>query len=286
MGGTTDAAIAANTADIAVLAAWSGDTTADIAANTADIAALGAISGITLVSITGVTNGLTKVGSHDSKLGETETTTLFGSEILNINVNKLNLTGATSGVTISGDVFVRDLIGVNDLVCVNATTGQLGTTSLSAFGGITGGTNGIVVCDFQRLGLGGALCADTSICGAGNDLSLGTAGSKLDLLNVHTSGNVGITSDANLVMSLSGGTITTSDLKVYVIQQIIVQHLLTFSYNKFMLVQQFYSHTAVLVATTGNTDLSGDEIIDGIDLNDGDRVLVKNRQQHHKTVYC
>jgi len=105
------AATAANTADIANLAVWSGQTDADIAfvsaataANTADIAALGAISGITLVSITGATNGLTKVGAHGVKLGGTqlsETTVIAGnSQVFSLTgLTDLNLGGTTVDLT-------------------------------------------------------------------------------------------------------------------------------------------------------------------------------------------
>ncbi len=278
------AATAANTADIAVLAAWSGDTTADIAANTADIAALGAISGITLVSITGVTNGLTKVGDHSAKLGGalTETTTLFGSEIFNVNVNKINLTGLTSGVTFGGDVFVRDLIGANTLVCVNPTTGLLGTTSLSAFGGITGGTNGIVEFPNYRLGLGGALTQDTAISGAGFDLCLGTDASCLATLQVFTTENITVESDANLVMSLSGGTIATSDLKglrytTDYSSTFVDSSLVTKCYVD-TVATGLQPHAAACVATTADITLDNTTTsVDGITLVNGWRVLVKDQ---------
>jgi hypothetical protein len=258
------------------------------AANTADIVALGAVSGITLQSITGVTNGLTKVGSHSAKLGGTltETTTLVGSQILNINVNKLNLTGATSGVTLSGNglYIPATLAGSGDLLCINSSTKQVGLTSLSAFGGITGGTNGI--CNFpnQKLGLGGVLTQDTIICGNNSkSLYLGTTGSKLNLFEVQTSGDTNIISNGNLVMILSGGTITTNDNKGLKYN---TDYSTTFENNS--LVSKLYvdsvaagldPKSAVVVATTTgqNLDLTGAETIDGVVTTTGMRVLVKNQ---------
>ena len=238
------------------------------------------------LTLTGVTNGLTKE-DRDVKLGGTltEPTTISGSQSLNLNLNKVDIGGATSGVTVSGSgLYLTGTIqGTGGLLCLGAG-GEVCQTSLAAFGGITGATNGLTDCGNQQIGLGGTLCADTSISGAGFDLSLGTSGSKLDLLDVHTSGNIGVTSDANLVMSLSGGTITTSDLRGL---RYTADYTDTFVNNS--LVSKLYVDTvatgldpksSVNVATTGSNitlDSLTSSPIDGVTLVDGMRVLVKDQ---------
>ena len=62
----------------------------DVAQNASDISNLGAISGITNNSITGVTNGLTKVGSHSAKLGGA----LTESTELSAGTNNFKISGA------------------------------------------------------------------------------------------------------------------------------------------------------------------------------------------------
>ena len=234
------------------------------------------------IYVTGTTNGLSKDGAHLVKLGGTlsEPTTVLGSQILNINVNELNLTGAT-GIYLSGATYLTKTPAsfAGDVLTYNPSTGEVSKTSLSTLGGITGGTNGIGYFG-QDVCLGAPLIKDTEITGA-FDLSLGTAGSKLDLLDVNTSGNVEITSDNNLVMSLSGGTIATSDLKGL---RYTTDYSDTFVDSS--LVTKLYVDTiatgldpksAVLVATTTGITLSGTQTIDGVAVVAGDRVLVKNQ---------
>jgi len=235
-------------------------------------------------AITGATNGLTKTGQNVKLGGElVETTTIFGSQEFDVNVNTVKITGATGAVSIGGSgLYVTATVpGTGGLLCVGAG-GEVCQTSLAAFGGITGATNGLTDCGNQQVGFGGSLCADTSICGAGFDLSMGTSGSKLDLFNIHSSGNIGVTSDNNLEVSVSGGTITTSDLQGL---RYTTDYSDTFVNNS--LVSKLYVDTvasgldpksAVLVATTGsNLDLSGGETIDGVALTGDERVLVKDQ---------
>jgi hypothetical protein len=147
---------------------------------------------------------------------------------------------------------------------------------------ITGATNGLTK-DGQDVKLGGtnALTEGTSILGGSQNLSLGTAGNKLDEFGVNASGNLSINSDANLVMSLSGGTITTTDT-----QGLRYAADYTSSFVDESLVSKCYvdtvatglhPHDVVLVATTANITLSNEQTIDGVGVVDGDRVLVKDQ---------
>ena len=63
-----------NTNDITTISGDVIDNRTDINTNINDISNLGDLSGITEASITGVTNGLTKVGSHSAKLGGSDLT--------------------------------------------------------------------------------------------------------------------------------------------------------------------------------------------------------------------
>ncbi len=166
-------------------------------------------------------------------------------------------------------------------MCINSITGQLGTTSISSIGGVTGGTNGICSFPNQRLGLGGTLTQNSSILGAGFDLTLGTDGSKLDVLEVNTSGNIDVASDVNLALSVSGGTITTGDLKglrytADYSSSFVDASLVTKCYVD-TIATGLQPHDVVRVATTANIDLNGAETIDGVVVVNGDRVLVKNQ---------
>lgn len=234
--------------------------------------------------ITGGTSGIdVDTSNHDLKLGGTltEDTNLAGSYEFNLNVNEICLTGATAGVKIGGNsIYFCTLTGADDLICINETTGELGTTSLSAFGGITGGTNG--VCDHgnQNLGLGGALVENTAIDGD-FDLCLGTNASNINSLQVFTDNGITLDSDQNLVLAVSGGTITTDDG-----QGLRYTGTYESSFVNSSLVSKCYvdtvatglqPHDTVLVATTGNIALSGLSTIDGIALSELDRVLVKDQ---------
>ena len=148
----------------------------------------GCTNAITTNFVCSANNGLTKQGTN-VKLGGTLTgnTCITGAYEFDLNVNKVNITGATGGVNLggSGMKITATVPGSGGLLCLGAG-GVVCQTSLASFGGITGGTNGISDCGSQRLGLGGSLCADTIInSGAGSHkLTLG----RFCGLNLATSG--------------------------------------------------------------------------------------------------
>ena len=316
--GTTQNAIDALEADVDNLAAWSGTTNTRLNNLEADVNNLAVWSGTTetrvdnleawsaitetrvdnLVAwsgasqpiianaITNVTNGLTKVGAHGAQLGGqlTGTTTIYGSQTLNFNVNTVNITGYTGGIRLSGVTYIAPMVGTGNLLCFDTITGQVGRTSLSAFGGITGGTNGITDVGDYNLGLGGVLCDDTVICGGGMDFTLGTAASKLDALNVCASGAAAVTT-GSLSISSSGATFTDLCSTPH---GIIYGGDYSNSFCNNSLVSKIYVdtiatglvvHNSVCAATTvgQNLDLSGVETIDGITTTNGMRILVKNQ---------
>ncbi len=236
------------------------------------------------ISLTGASNGLTKVGDHDVELGGalTKNTNICGSYQYNINVNTINLTGITNGVNLTGVVTLKTQpSGSGGLLCINSTTGEICQTSLSAFGGVTGATNGLSVCSNQNIGFGGSLCNNTTITGD-YDLCFGTSGDKLNKFELNTSDDVVINSDGIINMVLSGGTITTNDSKGL---RYTSDYTNTFVANS--LVSKAYvdgialgldAKSAVFVATVSeNLNLSGVEIVDGITSSTGMRVLAKNQ---------
>jgi len=139
-------------------------------------------------------------------------------------------------------------------------TGYTATTQSIIDKTITGGTNGLV-SGGRKVGLGGNLTGDTTISGLDshkliiedlNEFNLSTLGTSVIFNNIdgfrygsgYTSSHVNWLTTKGYVDSVAIG------LNV---------------------------HQAVLVATTGNTVLSGLTTIDGITLTGGERVLVKNQ---------
>ena len=108
--------------------------TAAINVNSLNISNLGAISGITNASITGVTNGLTKVGSHNARLGGTL------SEITTITA-----TGTTS-LTFIDSRTTPIGIEYGDDYSTGFTDNSL-VTKLYVDSGITGSSNTVGVCN-------------------------------------------------------------------------------------------------------------------------------------------
>jgi hypothetical protein len=281
-------------AKLTSIATYTGTTAINSFANKTDYANFSACTKtITDYAITGASNGLSKPTVHSVVWGGalTQATTLYGSQVVNINANAVNLTGATSGIRLSGTTYLAPPAGIGNLLCINTSSGQIGVTSLSSFGGVTGGTNGIIDCGNQRLGLGGALCADTTIGGGANSLTLGSTASKLDQFNVCASGSSSIrtgqlTQTASCV-SLSASGMTFSDLCA-VPHGILYNGDYSLSYCERSLVDKAYVdtvatgldvHAAATVTTTGsnialnNTTTS----LDGITLVNGWRVLVRNQ---------
>ena len=118
--------------------------------NTSDISNLGAISGITNVSITGVTNGLTKVGSHDACLGGS----LSAPVALDINSQSFTITD-TGG---PGLEYAADYSGTfNDCSLVSKEYVDASTGAIAADNGLTKEGSTII--------LGGALTGNTTISG-------------------------------------------------------------------------------------------------------------------------
>ena len=234
----------------------------------------------------------------------TQTTALSGSQVFGINATTLNLTGATTNL--GGALTFTTMVGCTPkLLCVNTTTGAVGVTSLSEFGGITGGTNGIVSCGNQNLGLGGHLCTDTVINGC--KLTLGdlkgacisTSGTTDMVLNAKSNGAiylkaqsgvvntdadytnaVGIIIDynANCAIMICNGTASPKGM-VYA-----DDYSTTYSIRS--LVDKGYVdsiatglqvHDAAFLTTTTNIPLSGLTVIDGVATTAGMRVLVKDQ---------
>ena len=256
-------------------------------------------------------NGLTKTLQNITLGGAlTQSTILSGSQTLGVNATLVNLSGSSAiNLGGGGQVFLKTVpVGTGTLLCRDSSTGEVKLTSLSAFGGITGGTNGISICDFGRLGLGGSLCVGTTV--NGKKLTLGdlcgvciaTTGTTDIVLNAKSNGGVILKSQSGVVNT--DGDFTNAigfiadfngtsgfaaiDNRAGVSQTGIVYDAdYSLNYVNRSLVDKQYVdsiatglnvHAAVWVATTSGITLSGSpQTIDGTVAVDGDRVLVKNQ---------
>jgi hypothetical protein len=204
-----------------------------------------------------------------------------------IGGQNITLTGATYNDTVAVDclAIMMTPTGSGDLLCWNSVSKKVGKTSLSAFGGITGATNGLTDCGSQRIGLGGTLCTDTCILGGGTqDLCLGMTASKLDSFIVNA--NCGCLVTGNLAICSSGATYT--DLNAVTKQGIKYAGDYSLTYDIRSLVDKGYVdsvatglniHQAVCAATTVPINLAtiGLGTIDGFATTTGNRILVKNQ---------
>lgn len=242
------------------------------------------IETITDVAITGLTNGLSKIG----RIGElggtlTKATIICGSHLFGINATILNLTGSTS-VSIGGSLFLKTKpTGSGGLLYRDGTTGEVCQTSIGSFGGVTGGTNGLVK-DGQNVKLGGTLTETTIINGNLHSLSLGATGSKICELDMFVSST---TIDTG-TLSISSESTVFTDTHPTPGEKRGIQYATDYSssYNERSLVDKGYvdniasglrPKSSVFIATTGHIDLTGHTTIDGILTTDGMRVLVKDQ---------
>jgi len=263
-------------------------------------------SSIVTEGITGATNGLTKVG-QDVKFGGTtplnETTNIcgatnalnFGTAASKLGAFQINAasvailaTGTTEICSTGALTLDGSAISVKEVASYDSNKSPFTALQIPDAEWVTGCTstagvqtvnNGLTKYGTNAV-LGGALTGDTTISGD-FDLCLGTNASCLNTLQIYTEENITVETDNNLTMSLSGGTITTSDLKGL---RYGADYIDTFVDNS--LASKLYVDTiasgldpksAVLVATTVNITLSDVQTIDSVSLVEGDRVLVKNQ---------
>lgn len=235
-------------------------------------------------TITGGTNGLSTLGANIILGG-----TLLSGTTIDANNNDFSITNITDfQITTSGD---STILGVdNDGLLFSFTGGSItfddnggikyggnyrtnfteyslvdagyvtGLTNQINERAITGATNGLSIGDL-KVGLGGNLTGDTIIDGLdSHSLDL----NNLTQFGITTSGTSIIFNDSDGFRYGSPYTSTSSNwltTKTYV-DSVALGLIL---------------HEAVRVATTGNTVLSGLTTVDGISLNLGDRILVKNQ---------
>ena len=260
-------------------------------------------------------NGLTKTAQNITLGGAmTCNTCVTGAFLLGMNMNTVNITGATGGVNICGSsVSLKNLTGANSLICINTSTGVLGTTSVTALGGLTGATNGIGTTG-QKVCLGGALVAPTQICGtqlltlgALNGICMYTAGGCNIEINSKSNGDVMLLSQSGTLsgVDFTNGVgvhlnynATNNEMLVYdnSANQRGLQYAADYSetFQDHSLVDKYYVdsiatglnvHAAVAAATTvadGNIVLSGNTgTIDGIAVSaitaTNNRILVKEQ---------
>jgi len=270
-------------------------------------------STVTGNSIVTASNGLCKT-TNNVKLGGAiiENTCVTGAYVLGANMNQVNLTGATGGVNLggSGVKLTATIPGSGGLLCLGAG-GVVSQTSLSAFGGVTGATNGLTNCGNQQIGLGGNLCADTVVqSGAGSrkltlgrfcGLQLATSG-ETDMILVgqgngaiwlkSESGTGAITNGTTNAVGISADFNGSSGFQIFDNRAgsnqtgiVYASNYSTNYVNRSLVDKQYVDsiatglnvHTAVRLATTTSITLSGNQTIDGVLTVNGDRILVKNQ---------
>ncbi len=261
----------------------------------------------TLACTITASNGLTKVDQNITLGGAlTGDTYITGSYTVGVNVTTLNLTGATTHI--GGCVSLETTpSGTGELVCRDASTGELKLTSLSGLGGISGGTNGICDHGDEQLGLGGSLTENTCIDGAftftvdtAQNICLATTTTKDIAFNAMTNGGIYLKSQSGTVASSSdtadavgiqmdfNGAFQVFDNRAGAAAKGICYSAdYSTNYDDRSLVDKAYvdsvatglaAHAAACIATTGSDiTLSGNQTIDGILTTDGDRVLVKDQ---------
>ena len=253
-------------------------------------------------------NGLTKSGNNIRLGGAlTGNTSITGAHTLGTNVTILNLTGVSTNI--GGTTYLKTApAGSGGLLCINSSTGEICQTSLGAFGGLTGATNGIGTTG-QNVCLGAALTAPTTICGS-SKLTLGklagievvSSGSS-NCIHMESQGNGSLILKATCCTGAAGNDFTDAVGMVFDYNAscgmmicngtaspkgIVYADDYSTTYVDRSLVDKAYvdsvatgleAHAAVCVATTANITYPFSTLltIDGVTLSNGDRVLVKNQ---------
>jgi len=266
------------------------------------------VTGLTSQAILTASNGLTKDGNDNVVLGGdlTQNTHIGGAFTLGIHNQKLNITGDTC-VNLGGPVILATTPGtvVGDILTYNSTTCAIAKNTTTGLGLITGAINGIGTTG-QDVCLGGTLVANTSITGAyimavcdTNGVCLSTLNTNDIALNAKSNGAIIIKAQCGIVDSstdTADAVMITMDANASTPMlvtdnstgQFGMQYATDYSTNfcDNSLVSKYYVdtiatglnvHGAVAVATTGATVLSGLIIVDGVQLVDADRVLVKDQ---------
>jgi len=221
-----------------------------------------------------------------------------------IGVTGINATGTTYNNTLSvGDLALWNIGGTGDLVVRDSTSKKLCLTSLGTIGGISGATNGLGTIG-QDVCLGGDLDSDTTIDGISSYTMTYDNMCGFNVVTIN-SGDVildGQNSGGVYIRSQSGNTATgwndsvgiavdyNNGFKIYDnrVTKIGIEYDGKYhdEYTDRSLVDKEYVNNlvtglqpkaAVWVATTGDTTLSGLQVIDGVQLVADDRVLVKNQ---------
>jgi len=197
-------------------------------------------------------------------------------------------------------------IEIDSKLSIATFSGYTGTTQPILDAALTGATNGLVT-NGRDVELGGSLTRDTSITGLAYGFTANTKNILLQAINginiIDTDGvgGVNIESDAGTVAIIgnTSGSAERTKLEISETQMLItdsrtgatkvgMQYAADYSatFTPESLITKRYADAiaagltvkaSVLVATTGNTVLSGLTIIDGVQLSNGDRVLVKNQ---------
>jgi hypothetical protein len=230
--------------------------------------------------------------------------------------NQIDLSGATYADHVAVPnlaIFSTPADDANgDILVWDSVTKKVGKTTLSAFGGLTGATNGLSVAG-QDVKLGGSLTENTTVAG-GTSYSLGftdLTNSEHSVAGATALLDLNAKSNAQLTIKSQSGTLLGDDFTDAVginldynadIFRIIdnratpkgIEYAADYSanYTDRSLVDKEYVDAvasgldvkdAAIVATTisdGNIDLTGGTFggsIDGITVQDGWRVLVKNQ---------
>jgi len=206
---------------------------------------------------------------------------------------KADLTGVTTWCRGDGNVWLYD--GAIVSVANDSNTSNNGIYFLKnaanysdinswikvgdGIGTITGGTNGLSNSGANII-LGGNLLSGTTINGSGHYLSISNIG-EFNVSTLSNSTILGIDNNG-LMFNFSGGSLLFEDNKGLKYNGIDISNFVDDSLvnKKYVdiVASGLQPKSAVFVATTGNTTLSGSpKVIDGISVDNGTRVLVKDQ---------
>jgi len=244
---------------------------------------------------TGATNIL--IGTKlDTSIFTTFTGTTLPATYLSIS-NFNTFTGTTLPANYYNKTEINQYTGATDIRIDAIET----VTNIA----LTGATNGLVT-NGRNVELGGTLTRDTSITGTAFGFTANTknillqAVNGINIIDTDGVGGINIESDAGTIALIGRNNLSVEKTKLEISETSMLitdsrtgatrvgmeyagDYSLTFT-NESLITKRYADaiagglipKAAVLVATTGNSGLSGLTTVDGVVLQNGDRVLVKN----------
>ncbi len=285
---TLDSASITNSATVGTTLGVTGASTlADTSTTTLSSSGLATLDslGVTNAATVGTTLGVTGT----STLAATNTTTLSSSGLATLNsasvTTTLGVTGAstladTSTTTLSSSgLATLDSLGVTNAATVGTTLGVTGTSTLAATNTTTLSSSGLATLDSASvtttLGVSGA--ATVNSLGVTNAATVGTT---LGVTGLSTLDSASVTN----ALTVNGATTlgTSFDANNIVLnnlaEPVVAQDCATMNYVDTSIASALSGLSSRAAAQAGealvNVVLTGLQVVDGVSLSDGDRVLL------------